>query len=194
MRAGRYTLVMQSKAKTVDQYFAELPEDRRAALQQVRDVINKHIDKGYVECMGYGMPGWAVPHSMYPAGYHCDPRQPLSFCGLASQKQYMSLYLMCVYGHSGEDRAFRKAWAKTGKRLDMGKSCIRFKRVEDLALDVIADTIKRTPVKAYVEFYERSLLANNKAAASRAAARKGGGGVKAKKKGGAKKAPKRGTR
>lgn len=168
---------MQSKAKTVDQYYAELPADRRAALQQVRDVIRKNIDKGYVECMGYGMPGWAVPHSLYPPGYHCDPKQALPYCGLASQKQYMSLYLMCVYGDGGEDRAFRAAWAKTGKRLDMGKSCIRFKKVDDLALDVIADTIRRTPVKTYIAMYERSILSMNKAAAERAAARKTGMGA-----------------
>lgn len=162
---------MQSKAKTVSEYFAELPEDRRKALKTLRDVILKHIDPRYVEGMGYGMPGWSVPHSIYPAGYHCDPKIPLPYAGFASQKNHMSLYLMCVYGHTGEDKWFRDAWAKTGKKLDMGKSCIRFKKVEDLALDVIAEAFKRTPVDKYIEFYERTMLANNKAAAKRSAAR-----------------------
>lgn len=163
---------MQSKAKTVKEYLASLPADRREALQALREVIRKHIDPKYEERMDYGMPGWSVPHSIYPAGYHCKPEIPLPYAGYASQKGHMSLYLMCVYGHTGEDKWFREAWAKTGKKLDMGKSCIRFKKLEDLALDVIAEAFKRTPVDKYIEFYERTMLANNKAAAKRSAARK----------------------
>lgn len=150
---------MQSKAATVEQYLAELPEDRRAALQAVREVILKNLDKDYQERMGYGMMGYSVPHSVYPPGYHCDPKQPLPFAGMASQKGHMSLYLMCTYMHPGEDGWFRKAWEKTGKKLDMGKSCIRFKKVEDLALDVIGEAIRRVPAKKYIEIYE-SLLKN----------------------------------
>jgi len=145
---------MQSKATTVEQYLAELPEDRRAALQAVRQVILKNLDKDYEEGMGYGMMGYFVPHRMFPAGYHCDPKQPLPFAGLASQKNYMSVYLMCTYGESGEEKWFRAAWAKTGKKLDMGKSCIRFKKLEDLALDVIGEAIRRVPAKAYIEHYQ----------------------------------------
>jgi len=148
---------MQSKAKTVEQYLAELPADRRAALQAVREVILKNLDKDYVECMGYGMMGYAVPHSVYPPGYHCDPKQPLPFAGLASQKGHLSLYLMCTYMNSGEDQWFRKAWARTGKKLDMGKSCIRFKKVEDLALEVIGEAIRRMPAKKYIAMYEANL-------------------------------------
>jgi hypothetical protein len=88
---------------------------------------------------------------VYPAGYHCDPKQPLPFAGLASQKNYMSLYLMCTYGDSELSRWFREAWAKTGKKLDMGKSCVRFKKLDDLALDVIAEAIRRVPAKMYIE-------------------------------------------
>ncbi|MCC6130446.1 MAG: DUF1801 domain-containing protein, partial [Acidobacteria bacterium] len=128
---------MQSKAPTVDEYLASLPEDRRAALAAVRDVIRKNLDPSYEEGMQYGMIGYYVPHSVYPAGYHCDPKQPLPFAGLASQKGHMSLYLMCVYGDSEQEKWFREEWAKTGKKLDMGKSCVRFKKVEDLALGVI---------------------------------------------------------
>jgi hypothetical protein len=145
---------MQSKATTVEKYLAELPEDRREALQAVRKVILDNLDPGYREGMQYGMIGYFVPHERYPAGYHCDPKQPLCFVGLASQKSHMSLYMMCQYVNGQSDKQFRAAWAKTGKKLDMGKSCIRFKRVEDLALDLIGQTIRETPVEKHIEFYE----------------------------------------
>jgi hypothetical protein len=149
-----YAAPMQSKAKTVSDYLASLPADRRAALEAVRKVIRRNIDPTYEESMGYGMMGWAVPHSVYPAGYHCDPAQPLPFAGLASQKQYMSLYLMCIYYKSGDESWFREAWARTGKKLDMGKCCVRFKSVDDLALDVIGAAIKRMPARKYIALYE----------------------------------------
>jgi hypothetical protein len=152
-RIGRLS-AMQSKAATVTEYLDSLPPDRRAALSAVRKVILKNLDPTYVEAMQYGMIGYAVPHSAYPAGYHCDPKQPLPFAGLASQKQYMSLYLMCEYSDAGEETWFRKAWAKTGKRLDMGKSCIRFKSLDDLPLNVIGEAIQRVPAKKYIAIYE----------------------------------------
>ena len=145
---------MQSQATTVEQYLAELPEDRRAAISAVRNVILKNLNKDYEEGMQYGMIGYSVPHSLYPAGYHCDPKQPLPFAGLASQKNYMSLYMMPVYGEGTTESTFRDEWVKTGKKLDMGKCCIRFKKVEDLALDLIGETIRRTPVKKLIEHYE----------------------------------------
>ncbi len=141
---------MQSKATTVDAYLKSLPADRRDALTQVRRVILDHLDEGFTEGMQYGMIGYAVPHSIYPQGYHCDPKQPLPFAGLASQKGHMSLYLMCIYGNEAEHDAFVAAWKKTGKKLDMGKSCIRFKKVDDLALDVIANTFKDITAKKYI--------------------------------------------
>lgn len=150
-----YTMrIMQSKATTVDQYMKQLPADRRAALEAVRKVVRKNLGKGYVEAMQYGMIGYQVPHSIYPAGYHCDPKQPLPFAGLASQKNHMSLYMMCCYGQPENEARLRKGFAAAGKKLDMGKSCIRFRKVEDLALDVIGDTIKRVPVKDYLAWYE----------------------------------------
>lgn len=158
---------MQSKAATVDEYLASLPEDRRAALAAVRDVIRKNLDPSYEEGMQYGMIGYYVPHSVYPAGYHCDPKQPLPFAGLASQKGHMSLYLMCVYGDSEQEKWFREEWAKTGKKLDMGKSCVRFKKVEDLALGVIGEAVRRVPAKAFVEHYESVIRPPSKKAASR---------------------------
>jgi hypothetical protein len=145
---------MQSKAATVEQYLAALPSDRRAAIQAVRTVILKNLDVSYEEGMQYGMIGYYVPHSVYPAGYHCDPKQPLPFAALASQKNYMSLYLMCLYVGAEQFNWFQEAWAKTGKKLDMGKSCIRFKRLEDLPLDVIGKLIKRVSAKKHIAQYE----------------------------------------
>ncbi|MGE0479788.1 MAG: DUF1801 domain-containing protein [Phycisphaerae bacterium] len=160
---------MQSKATTVEQYLAELPPDRRAALSAVREVILDSLDNDFEEGMQYGMIGYYVPHRVYPAGYHCNPKQPLPFAGLASQKNHMAIYLMSVYGDGEHWNWFREAWARTGKKLDMGKCCIRFRRVEDLALDVIADAICRTPAGAYIAYYERAILSMNKQAAARAA-------------------------
>jgi hypothetical protein len=146
---------MQSRAGTVEQYLAELPADRREALTAVREVILKNLDKsGIEEGMQYGMIGYYVPHSVFPAGYHCDPRQPLPFASIASQKSHMALYLMCVYGSEENEKWLRDEWARTGKKLDMGKSCIRFKKLSDLPLDVIGKLIKRVPAKKYIEHYE----------------------------------------
>jgi hypothetical protein len=147
---------MQSKAATVAEYLETLPEDRRAAVEAVRKVILANLDKDYEEGMSYGMIGYCVPHRVYPPGYHCDPKQALPFAALASQKNYLSLYLMCVYGDNPHAEWFQKAWAKTGKKLDMGKSCIRFKKVEDLALDVIAESFQRMPARKYIEIVEKS--------------------------------------
>ena len=148
---------MQSKATTVAQYLAELPEDRRKAIETVRQVVLKNLDKDYEEGIQYGMIGYYVPHRVHPAGYHCDPKQPLPFAALASQKNHMALYLMCVYGQSANANWFQQAWAKTGKKLDMGKACVRFKKVDDLALDVIGEAIRRVPAKKYIEICEASL-------------------------------------
>jgi hypothetical protein len=155
---------MQSKAITVEQYLSELDDDRRGAIGAVRRVILENLDKDYEEGIQYGMIGYYVPHRVYPAGYHCDPRQPLPFAGLASQKGYMSLYLMCIYGHEGHANWFQEAWTKSGKKLDMGKSCIRFKKVDDLALEVIAEAVRRVPAKKYVEHVEATLKSRDKKA------------------------------
>ena len=145
---------MQSKATTVEQYLRGLPADRRETLEAVRAVVIENLPKGYEEGMQCGMIGYYVPHSVYPPGYHCDPAQPLPFAGLASQKNHMAIYLMCVYSDAELETWFRSAWAKTGKKLDMGKSCIRFKKIDDVALKVIGATIKRVPVKKFVAQYE----------------------------------------
>ena len=156
---------MQSKAKTAAEYLAELPEDRRQAVSAVRDVVLANLDKDFEEGMGYGALGWSVPHRVFPAGYHTDPKQPLPFAGIASQKNYMSLYLTSVYYIDGEESWFRDAWAKSGKKLDMGKSCIRFRKLDDLALDVIATAIKRVTAKQHVEAYLARIPARARATA-----------------------------
>src|SRR4051794_35689361 len=118
---------MTSHAKTVAEYLASLPLDRRTALSAVREVILANLPKGYEECMQYGMIGYVVPHSIYPAGYHCNPSQPLGYASLGSQKNHMAIYLCNVYGHNETEDWFRQAYAATGKKLDMGKACVRFK-------------------------------------------------------------------
>ncbi|TSA40119.1 DUF1801 domain-containing protein [bacterium] len=148
---------MQSKATTVKEYLASLPDDRRAALNAVRAVILKNLDKDIEECMSYGMIGYAVPHRVFPAGYHCDPRQPLPYAGLASQKGHMSLYMMCVYGHEGERKLLQDAFAKAGKKLDMGKACIRFKKADDLPLEAIGEAFRRVTAAKYIAHYNANL-------------------------------------
>jgi hypothetical protein len=149
--------MVQSKAASVSEYLAELPADRRLAIEAVRKVIRQNLDAGFEEGMQYGVIGYYVPHSLYPPGYHCDPRQPLPFAALASQKNYMSLYLMCVYGDPNQLKQFQAAWAKSGKKLNMGKSCVRFARLDDLALDAIGDAIRRVSAKGYIEACERAM-------------------------------------
>lgn len=192
---------MQSKATTVKAYLADLPADRRAAIDAVRATILKNLDPKFEEGMQYGMIGYYVPHSVFPAGYHCDPRQPLPYAGLASQKGHLSLYLMCVYMNSELHEPFVVAWKKTGKKPDMGKACIRFKKAEDLALDVIGATIKRVTAKKYISVYEKNLesmgrkpkpasSAKQQSSSTRPGAKKGARGSKktaAPRKGAAKK-------
>lgn len=146
-----------SKALTVEEYLAELPEDRREALSKVRDVILASIAPGFEEGMQYGMIGYYVPHSLYPNGYHCDKKQPLPFMGLGNQKGHMSLYMMCLYLDTPEDKEFRAAYVATGKKLDMGASCVRFKKLDDLPLNVVEEAIKVWSVEKYVELYESNL-------------------------------------
>jgi hypothetical protein len=148
---------MQSRARTVDEYLKSLPPDRREVISAVRKVILANLPEGYEECMSYGMIGYVVPHRIYPAGYHCDPSLPLPFANLASQKNHMALYLMCCYGDKATDQWFRKAWAAAGKKLDMGKSCVRFKKLEDVSLEVIGQVIARVPVKNYIARIEQVL-------------------------------------
>ena len=135
--------VMTNSSKTVRKYLGSLPKDRKAAISAVRDIILVNLPEGYQECVQYGMISYVVPHSLYPPGYHCDPNQPLMYAALGSQKNHMALYLMCAYGDSETNQWFREAYQAAGKKLDMGKACVRFRKVDDLPLDVIGKAIAR---------------------------------------------------
>lgn len=162
--------------QTVDHYLAALPEDRKAIVGALLETVRANLDPAIRETIAYGAISWVVPHSVYPPGYHCNREQPLPFAGLASQKQYVSLYLMGVCWGCTEDddtefgRWFRAAWAASGKKpLDMGKACVRMKKLEDIPLDVIGEAIRRMPAKDYIANYERGLA---QAAAAKAARKK----------------------
>ncbi|MGE0870424.1 MAG: DUF1801 domain-containing protein [Kofleriaceae bacterium] len=144
---------MRNSATTVKQYLASLPAERRPAIARVRDVINANLPNGYEEGMSFGMICWYVPFTRLAKTYN---GQPLCYAALASQKNHMALYLMAVYGHKAVEREFRKGFADAGKKLDMGKSCVRFTAIDDLPLEVIGKTIARVGVDDYVELYERT--------------------------------------
>lgn len=146
---------MQSKAKTVEDYIKELPEERRDAVTKLRKVIKKKMPKGFKETMCYGMMGWCVPHSIYPAGYHCNPKDPLPFMGLASQKNSINIYHMGIYADPKLLKWFQDAHAKASpKKLDMGKSCIRYKRPEDIPFDLIGELASKITVDDWINMYE----------------------------------------
>lgn len=149
---------MQYDAKTPDEYIAELPEDRRSALAALRKVINENLPKGFKETMGYGHMGWVVPHETYPAGYHCEPKQPLPFMGIASQKNHIAVYAMCLYGNVDQLEWFRAEWPKhSKKKLNMGKSCIRFTKLEDIPLDLIGELASKVTPKQWINIYEKTM-------------------------------------
>jgi hypothetical protein len=146
---------MQSKAKTVQEYLDSLPEDRKEAMHALRNAITKNIPKGFTECMGYGMMGWAVPHSIYPAGYHCDSSQPLPVVSMASQKNSINFYHMGIYADPKLLKWFVTEFPKhTQQRLDMGKSCIRFKKFDTIPVKLIGELMKKISVKEWIQTYE----------------------------------------
>lgn len=144
---------MKSIVKTVDEYLRQLPADRQQALRAVRQVILKHLPKGFEESMSWGMISYQVPLARLRHTYN---GQPLCYAALASQKNYMSVYLMSVYGDKAIEKWFRERFKASGKKLDMGKSCVHFRKLEDLPLDVIGEVIARTPLEAYIRRYHAS--------------------------------------
>ena len=142
-----------SSAATVEEYLAELPPERREVVSAVRDVVLRNLPEGYRESMGFGMIGYGIPLERYPDTYN---KQPLACAGLAAQKNHYALYLMSVYQDPRTEAAFREAFAAAGKKLDMGKSCVRFRRLDDLPLDVVARTIAATPPEELIRQYEAS--------------------------------------
>ncbi|MDD1776137.1 MAG: DUF1801 domain-containing protein [Candidatus Methanomethylicus sp.] len=148
---------MQSKATSPEEYIDSLPDDRKKIISELRKIILKNLPKGFKEGMGYGMLGYVVPHSLYPKGYHSDPKQPLPFISIASQKNHIALYHMGLYGGEYLDW-FQKEWKKhTDKKLDMGKSCIRFKKAEDIPLDLIGELCTKITPQDWIAVYEKNL-------------------------------------
>jgi hypothetical protein len=145
--------MVQSKAQTVTQYLADIPPDRRRAIAAVRKVVLDNLPAGYAETMQYGMISYVVPLERFPETYN---GQALAIASLGSQKNYMALYLMCVYGHKETQKWFVKKWKASGKKLDMGKSCVRFKKLDDLVLPLIGKVIAGVSVDQFLAFYEKS--------------------------------------
>ena len=149
---------MQSKATTIESYLNDLSEERKDVINQLRKVILKNLPKGFAEGMGYGMIGYFVPHSIYPNGYHCDPKQPLPFLSMASQKNFIALYHMGIYMNPDLMDWFTAEYAKRVKgKLDMGKSCIRFKKMEQIPFDLIGELASKMTVKEWIDCYEKAL-------------------------------------
>ena len=146
---------MQSTAISVEEYFDTLPEDRQKPMKQLRSAIKKNLPKGFKEVMTYEMVGYVVPHSLYPGGYHCDPKLPLPFMCLASQKNFISFYHMGVYSDKKILDWFTSEYAKRAKgKLDMGKSCIRFKKPDQIPFDLIGELVSKISVEDWIKTYE----------------------------------------
>jgi uncharacterized protein YdhG (YjbR/CyaY superfamily) len=154
---------MQSKETTVEAYLASLPDDRKAAMEQLRAVITQHLPAGFQEEISYGMIGYVVPHSLYPKGYHCNPKLPLPMINLASQKNFIALYHMGMYADPSILDWFTAEYAKTAKgKLDMGKSCVRFKKMADIPFELIGKLASKISVEQWISCYEKAFLKSNK--------------------------------
>lgn len=139
----------------VDAYIAALPADRQDAMTQLRQVINKNLAPGFKEVIGYKMPSWVIPHSYYPAGYHCDPKLPLPFVSIASQKNFIALYHMGMYAVPELYQWFTEAYPQFSKtKLDMGKSCVRFKKPESIPFELIGQLMQKMTPDQWINVYE----------------------------------------
>lgn len=145
---------MRSDATTVEDYLASLPDDRRTALEAVRQTILEHLPEGLVETMAWGMISYVVPLEVFPDTYNGEP---LVHTALANQKQHMSVYLNAIYGDERVRREFEEAYRATGKHYDVGKSCVRFRRLDDLPLDVVGEAVGSTSVKELIAQHERAM-------------------------------------
>ncbi len=150
---------MQSKATTVEQYLAELPEDRKSIIAEIRNVFKKNLPKGFEEEISYGMIGFVIPHSLYPKGYHCNPKLPLPFICIASQKNHFAIYHMGLYASKEVLSWFETEWTKhSSKKLEMGKSCLRFKKPKDVPLKLIAALAKKITTQQWIDTYEKAFV------------------------------------
>ncbi len=147
------------KHTSTESYLGSLPPERLEIVEAIRAVIAKNIDPRFEEGMQYGMPAWYLPHSEYEHGYHCDPKQPLPYASVASQKSHVGIYLFCIYCDEKDQERFVEEWKKSGCRLDMGKSCIRVKSLDEVPLAVLGRAIKRATAKKFVKAYETNLPA-----------------------------------
>jgi uncharacterized protein YdhG (YjbR/CyaY superfamily) len=148
----------QAKEISPDQYVNSLPEDRKEAITQLRKIILKNIPKGFQEAISYGMLGYVIPHTLYPAGYHCNPELPLPFISLASQKNFIALYHMGMYEDKKLLDWFTSEYPKHSKaKLDMGKSCIRFKKIDQIPFKLIEELVKKMTVKDWITIYEKEV-------------------------------------
>jgi len=146
---------MQSKATTVEQYLDELPDNRKEPVQKLRQQILDNLPEGCEEAINYGMPGYVIPHTVYPDGYHCNPKLPLPFMNLASQKNFIAVYSMVLYSKPDLMEWFVSEYAKRCKyKLDMGKSCIRFKKMEDIPFELIGELTSKVSVKEWIDIYK----------------------------------------
>lgn len=146
---------MQIKADSPEQYINQLPEDRKKVIAELRKTILDNLPEGFVETMNYGMIGYVIPHSLYPGGYHCDPKLPLPFMNIASQKNYIALYHMGIYGNKELLAWFVKEYGKYSKtKLDMGKGCIRFKKIQDIPFTLIAELTSKIKATDWIKSYE----------------------------------------
>ena len=150
---------MQSTATTVSAYLEEIPEERKDALKKLRETILKNIPKGFVEQMTYGMIGYVVPHSIYPNGYHCTPELPLPFMSFASQKNFIAVYHMGIYANPELLNWFVTEYPKhSTQKLDMGKSCIRFKKANQIPFELIAELARKMSVQEWITCYESQII------------------------------------
>lgn len=148
---------MQSIALTPEQYLSELPEDRKAAMEKLRKAIIDNLPVGFEEVMSYGMLGYVVPHTIYPNGYHCNPKLPLPFINLASQKNFIALYHMGIYANKNLLDWFLAEYPKHVKtKIDMGKSCLRFKKMDDIPFEFIGELIRKVSVEDWILNYEKA--------------------------------------
>ena len=154
---------MSTRSTEADRYLAGLPEDRRAALSAVREVVLRNLDPAIEEGVQYGFIGYFVPHSVYPHGYHRDPMEPLPFLQLASRRTHMAIHAFCAYCDEAAKAWFVESWRNTGKKLDMGASCVRFKKLEDVPLDVVGGLVKKVTAKRFIKAYEQALPASVRA-------------------------------
>lgn len=149
---------MTIEAKSVDEYISKVPEERKAAISKLRETVKNNLPKGFEEGINYKMIGYYVPHSLYPAGYHCDPKLPLPFINIASQKNFVALYHSGIYADKQLLDWFVAEYPKHVKtKLDMGKSCIRFKKVENIPYELIADLSKKMTAEEWIALYEKNV-------------------------------------